>query len=193
VAFKVASGMDSRIVLDQKGAELLLGHGDMMFLSPRSSKVTRAQGTLVDDSEIRKAARFLKDVAAPSFEPQLVQLKSADAMDVDEEAAKDPLFEEAVKVVLETQRGSVSLLQRRLTIGYSRASRLVEAMAVAGILGTHKGSQAREVTMTLEEWEQMREQMLAGGDLQYQDDPDSLGDTSWDDGVPDEMDGEYRN
>jgi len=193
VAFKVASGMDSRIVLDQKGAELLLGHGDMMYLSPRSSKVTRAQGTLVDDSEIRKAAKFLKDVAAPSFEPQLVQLRSADAGDVDEEAAKDPLFEDAVRVVLETQRGSVSLLQRRLTIGYSRASRLVEAMAVAGILGTHKGSQAREVTMTLEEWEQMREQMLAGGDLQYQDDPDSLGDTSWDDGVPDEMGGEYRN
>jgi S-DNA-T family DNA segregation ATPase FtsK/SpoIIIE len=194
VAFKVASGMDSRIVLDSKGAELLLGHGDMMFLSPRSSKVTRAQGTLVDDSEIRTAARFLKDVAQPSFEPQLVQLRSADARDVDEEATKDPLFEEAVKVVLETQRGSVSLLQRRLTIGYSRASRLVEAMAVAGILGTHKGSQAREVTMTLEEWEQMREQMAAGGDLQYEDDPDAMGENSWDEGtVPDEMDGEYRN
>ncbi len=159
VAFKVASGMDSRIVLDSKGAELLLGHGDMLYLSPRSSKLTRAQGTLVDDAEIRKTARFLKDVAAPSFEPQLIQIRSADQADVDEEAVSDPLFEDAVRVVLESQRGSVSLLQRRLTIGYSRSSRLIEAMATAGILGTHKGSQAREVMMTLEEWEQMKAHM----------------------------------
>jgi S-DNA-T family DNA segregation ATPase FtsK/SpoIIIE len=192
VAFKVASGMDSRIVLDSKGAELLLGHGDMLYLSPRSSKLARAQGTLVDDSEIRKTVRFLKEVAAPSFEPQLIQIRSAEHRDVDEEAASDPLFEEAVRVVLETQRGSVSLLQRRLTIGYSRSSRLIEAMAAAGILGSHKGSQAREVTMTLDEWEAMKEQMQADAavtvhgtvdeeeagaadvaELEYEDDPDA--------------------
>jgi len=99
--------------------------------------------------------------------------------------------------VLETQRGSVSLLQRRLTIGYSRASRLVEAMALAGILGAHKGSQAREVAMTIEEWQAMKEELAGRGqqNLKYEDDPDQLGDTSWDDddaGVPDEMDDEYR-
>ena len=202
VSFQVASGMDSRIVLDSKGAELLLGQGDMLFLSPRTSKLTRAQGTLVDDAEIRKSVRFLKDVAEPSFEPQLVQIRSADQKDVDSEAASDPLFEDAVRVVLETQRGSVSLLQRRLTIGYSRASRLVEAMAMAGILGTHKGSQAREVTMTIDDWEQMREQLAAQPGMQanfrYQDNPDDLGQTTWDqadddhEGVPDEMDDEYR-
>lgn len=161
VCMKVASGMDSRIVLDSKGGELLLGHGDMLYLSPRSADLTRAQGTLVDDIEIRRTVKFLKEVAAQSFEPQLVQLRSADAVDVDDEATKDPLFEEAVKVVLETQRGSVSLLQRRLTIGYSRSSRLIEAMAAAGILGTHKGSQAREVMVTLEEWEAMKSQAAA--------------------------------
>ncbi len=159
VSFKVASGMDSRIVLDSKGAELLLGQGDMLFLSPRTSKLTRAQGTLVDDLEIRKTVRFLKTVAEQNFEPQLVQIKSPGSLDADEE--RDPLFDDAVRVVLETQRGSVSLLQRRLTIGYSRASRLIEQMAAAGLLGEYKGSQAREVLITLEEWEAIKAQAEA--------------------------------
>jgi len=200
VSFKVSSGMDSRIVLDQKGAELLLGQGDMLFLSPRTSKLVRAQGTLVDDAEIRKSVRFLRDVAEPSFEPQLVQLKSADADGGEQESGpRDELFEDAVEIVLETQRGSVSLLQRRLAIGYSRASRLVEEMAEAGIIGSYKGSQAREVTMTLEEWEAMREQMARDAEIAAKatagDQPDNLGETSWDDddGVPEEYDDEYRN
>ena len=85
-----------------------------------------------------------------------MQIKAAG--NVDEEAAKDDLFDDAVRVVLETKRGSVSLLQRRLTIGYSRASRLIEAMAAAGILGAYKGSQAREVNITIDDWEAMRNQ-----------------------------------
>ncbi len=162
VSFKVASGMDSRIVLDHKGAELLLGQGDMLFLSPRSSKLTRAQGTLVDDAEIRKAVRFLRDVAAPSFEPQLVQLKAPGGQDDDgSPVERDELFDDAVDIVLQTQRGSVSLLQRRLAIGYSRASRLIEEMAEAGIIGSYKGSQAREVQISLEEWEAMKAQAQA--------------------------------
>src|SRR5690606_38269558 len=118
-----------------------LGQGDMLFLSPRSSELFRAQGTLVDDSEIRKCTKFLKEIAQQNFEPSLVQIRTGGG-DVDEEAAKDPLFEEAVRVVLLTKRGSVSLLQRRLTIGYSRSSRLIEAMANSGILGEYMGSQA---------------------------------------------------
>ncbi len=155
VAFKVASGMDSRIVLDQKGAELLLGQGDMLYLTPRSSKLVRAQGTLVDDMEVRHTVKFLKTVAAQSFEPQLVQIKGPGAMAEDDEE-RDPLFDDAVRVVLETQRGSVSLLQRRLAIGYSRSSRLIEQIAQAGIIGEYKGSQAREVNLTLEEWDAMK-------------------------------------
>jgi S-DNA-T family DNA segregation ATPase FtsK/SpoIIIE len=160
VSFKVASGMDSRIVLDQKGAELLLGQGDMLFLSPRTSKLIRAQGTLVDDAEIRKGVRFLTTIAQQNFEPQLVQIKSPGAVS-EEDGERDPLFDDAVRVVLETQRGSVSLLQRRLTIGYSRSSRLIEQMAQAGLLGEYKGSQAREVTVTLEEWEAIKAQAEA--------------------------------
>jgi len=157
ICMKVSSGMDSRIVLDQKGGELLLGHGDMLFLSPRSSELTRAQGCLIDDMEVRKTVKFLKTIAQQSFEPQLVQLKSGDQVSVDEESMNDPLFDKAVLIVLETKRGSVSLLQRRLTIGYARSSRLIEAMAASGILGDHKGSQAREVQITPEEWEAMKQ------------------------------------
>ncbi len=160
VCMKVASGMDSRIVLDAKGGELLLGHGDMLFLSPRSSELVRAQGTLVDDSEIRKTVKFLKTVSQQAFEPQLVQIKSGgDADALDEE--RDPLFNDAVLVVLDTGRGSVSLLQRRLTIGYSRASRMIEQMEASGILGHHKTAQAREVLISPEEWEAMKEMLEA--------------------------------
>ncbi|MBI1337895.1 MAG: hypothetical protein GC164_13165 [Phycisphaera sp.] len=190
VSFKVASGMDSRIVLDQKGAELLLGQGDMLYLSPRTSKLTRAQGTLVDDGEIRKTARFLKEIAEQNFEPSLVQIKAPGSLDGDD-TERDPLFDDAVRVVLESKRGSVSLLQRRLTIGYSRSSRLIEQMAEAGILGDYKGSQAREVLLSLEEWEALREQAqseqaMADGE-QATDEADEE-----DNEVPDEFDDEYR-
>ncbi|MCB9838059.1 MAG: DNA translocase FtsK [Phycisphaeraceae bacterium] len=162
IAFKVASGMDSRIVLDQKGGELLLGQGDMLFLSPKSHKLMRAQGTLVEDNEIRKVVKHLKEVAAPSFERQLVQLRSDGSNEPERDgfiaAQEDPLFDKAVEVVLETKRGSVSLLQRRLAIGYTRASRLIDLMGMAGIIGTYKGTVAREVVITPEEWEAMKRQ-----------------------------------
>jgi S-DNA-T family DNA segregation ATPase FtsK/SpoIIIE len=158
VAFRVASKMDSRIVLDMNGAETLLGQGDMLFLPPGASKPTRAQGTFIDDKEIRDSVKLIKSMAEAQFEPELVQIRSSTGS-VDDEATKDELFDDAVRVVLETKRGSVSLLQRRLTIGYSRASRLIEAMAAAGIVGAYKGSQAREAQITIEEWEAMKAQM----------------------------------
>ncbi len=157
VSFKVASGMDSRIVLDQKGAELLLGQGDMLFMTPHTTEVKRAQGTLVTDQEIRKVTKFLRGVASPTFERSLLTIRpSAEEGDGSVPSERDPLFDEAVRTMIETGRGSVSLIQRRLGIGYSRASRLVDQMALAGILGDHKGSVAREVMITLEEWEQMK-------------------------------------
>ncbi len=172
IAFKVASGMDSRIVLDQKGAELLLGQGDMLFLSPKTSSLERCQGTLVEDKEARKVVRFLKDVASPSFDRQLVQLRQdgsehagadAEAQGL-QNALEDPLFAKAVEVVLETKRGSVSLLQRRLAIGYTRASRLIDLMGQAGIIGDYKGTVAREVTITPETWEQIKSQFVDAGE-----------------------------
>lgn len=183
VTFKVASGLDSRIVLDQKGGELLLGQGDMLFLSPSSHKLNRAQGTLVDDKEIRRVTKFLKEIAGPSFERSLVQIRGAAGSDEDRLAAtennssaslkaaqEDPLFDRAVEIVLQTKRGSVSLLQRRLAIGYTRASRLIDLMGIAGIIGEHKGSVAREVMITPEEWEAIKalaEEMAAQQGVEY--------------------------
>ncbi len=157
IGFRVAARMDSRIILDQNGAETLLGEGDMLFLKPGTSDLIRAQGTFVDEMEIKRIVKHLKDVAEPQFHPELTQLKKLDTS----EMVRDELFDDAVRIILETGRGSVSLLQRRLSIGYARASRIIEMMAGAGILGEYKGSQAREITMTLEEYERVREQMEA--------------------------------
>jgi S-DNA-T family DNA segregation ATPase FtsK/SpoIIIE len=185
VAFKVASGMDSRIVLDQKGAELLLGQGDMMVVTPSSSDLRRCQGTLVADNEIRAVTRFLKDVAQPSFERSLVAIRSqaeAQAAGDTEQtgefsAERDPMFDRAVEIIIETGRGSVSLLQRRLAIGYGRASRLVDQMGAAGILSDHKGSVAREVLITMEDWQRMK--ALEAGD-EGESDGATLGDEASD-------------
>jgi S-DNA-T family DNA segregation ATPase FtsK/SpoIIIE len=156
IAFRVASRMDSRIVLDQNGADVLLGQGDMLYLPPGSSRPIRAQGTYIDDREIRDSVKLVSSMAAAQYEPELVQIRATIGDGGDME--KDELFDDAVRVVIETKRGSVSLLQRRLTIGYSRASRLIESMAAAGILGDYKGSQAREVMITLDQWEAMHAQ-----------------------------------
>jgi S-DNA-T family DNA segregation ATPase FtsK/SpoIIIE len=157
IAFRVSSKMDSRIVLDMNGAEVLLGQGDMLYLPAGASKPIRSQGTFIDDKEMRESVKLIRDAAEQQFEPELMQIKAPGTVDGD--AAKDELFDDAVRVVLETKRGSVSLLQRRLTIGYSRASRLIEAMAGAGIVGDYKGSQAREAMITIEQWEAMKQQM----------------------------------
>lgn len=168
IGFRVASGMDSRIVLDQKGAELLLGQGDMMVLTPSTSELRRAQATLVLDGEIRRAARFLKDVAMPTFERTLIAIKGSSSSTVDDASSaidldeRDPLFDKAVEIMIESGRGSVSLLQRRMAIGYGRASRLVDQMGAAGILSDHKGSVARQVLITLEDWQRMKELEASG-------------------------------
>jgi S-DNA-T family DNA segregation ATPase FtsK/SpoIIIE len=155
ISFRVAARMDSRIVLDQNGAEALLGQGDMLFLQPGTSDLIRAQGAYLDDNEIRSVVKHLSEVAEPQFHPELMQMNKIDPS----EMMKDDLFDEAVRIVLDSQRGSVSLLQRKLSIGYARASRIIEMMAVAGILGDYKGSQAREVLMSLDEYEAIRAQM----------------------------------
>ena len=160
VAFKVNSGMDSRIVLDTKGAELLLGNGDMLYIAPGDTQPNRAQGTFVSPKEIRSICKHLKEVAVPNFERSLVQIKPSGGGSSDvgtDSNERDDLFDDAVRIMIESGRGSVSLLQRRMGIGYGRASRLVDQMAVAGIVGDHKGSVAREILISLEDWEEMQQ------------------------------------
>jgi len=208
IAFRVASKMDSRIVLDQNGAELLLGQGDMLFLPPGASKPLRSQGTFIDDMEIRSSVKKVKELAEAQYEPELVQIKNGINMASDEE--RDELYEDAVRVVLETRRGSVSLLQRKLTIGYARASRMIEQMAADGIVGEYKGSQAREATLTIEEWEELKaaqeegaelyvdadmDEEQAGVEYDEADDDEESGDTDEDveDGEALEADAEYED
>jgi S-DNA-T family DNA segregation ATPase FtsK/SpoIIIE len=163
VSFRVASKQESRIVLDQNGAEVLLGQGDMLILLPGESNLLRAQGTFVMDSEIRDVTGELRREGKPQYNRELIALNSRPPGDegggmMDE---KDPMFDKAVEAVLTAQRGSVSLLQRKLAIGYGRASRIIDQMAEAGILGDHKGSQARECMMTLEDWQQFQKAVAA--------------------------------
>jgi len=193
ISFRVAARMDSRIVLDQNGAETLLGQGDMLFLQPGTSDLIRAQGTFISDKEVRDIVKYLREVAQPNYHPELVQLNHIDTGNTE----RDELFDDAVRMVLETKRGSVSLLQRRLTIGYSRASRLIDQMAIAGIVGEYKGSQAREVLISLEEYKNIRRQMehdaVAGyEDLQEEEQDDN---EEQDDELEDELEeeGEEEN
>ncbi|NLW50214.1 MAG: DNA translocase FtsK [Candidatus Brocadiaceae bacterium] len=150
IAFQVASMVDSRTILDRNGAERLLGRGDMLLLPPGSSRLVRAQGSFVSEEEIERVVEFLEAQGGPQFKAEIRDYHAAEGVSGEFE---DDLYDEAVRVVVETQRGSVSLLQRRLAIGYSRAARLVDMMADAGIVGPHTGSQARRVLMTLEQWE----------------------------------------
>ncbi len=158
IAFRVASKIDSRVILDANGAEKLLGSGDMLYLPPRSADLVRVQGTFIDDNEIREVVQHVSKNGKPQYCKELMQKKSAGDRDPSE---IDELFDEAAKFIVETQRGSASLLQRRYQIGYTRASRLIDLMAAEGILGEYKGSQAREVLVTLEELETTRTERLA--------------------------------
>ena len=154
IAFQVASKVDSRTILDRNGAELLLGRGDMLLLPPGSSRLVRAQGSYVSEPEIEAVVEFIMDQGPPQFRTELRDYHAQQEAD----DASDDLYTDAVRVILEHQRGSVSLLQRRLSVGYSRAARLIDMMAEAGLVGPYRGSQARQVLMTLEEWERARSQ-----------------------------------
>jgi len=161
IAFKVASKVDSRTILDRNGAEKLLGQGDMLLLHPGTTEILRCQSTFVSETEIKNIVNFLKEQGSPVYDPELLNLENKRDL---EEMESDELFDDSVRIVLETQRGSVSLLQRRLGIGYTRAARLVEMMAQVGIVGAYKGSKAREVVMTLEEWESRKKSLTMASD-----------------------------
>ena len=172
ITFRVNSAMNSRIVLDQRGGELLLGQGDMLVLANGANTASRAQGTFVDGRETTKVTDHLRTVATPNFERVLVAIKgpggSCEEGGEGEGAGmpsgeRDPLFDRAVEIMIETNRGSVSMLQRKMSIGYGRASRLVDQMAEAGILGEARGASPREVLITMAEWERMQEMEADGG------------------------------
>ncbi len=159
VAFQVASKIDSRVILDNNGAEKLLGAGDMLYTPPRSSTIVRSQATFVSEPEIRRIVSYLGELGQPAFSQELIQTSGGATSDDD----NDELYEQAVRIVLEQQRGSASLLQRALGIGYTRASRLIDIMRREGIVGDFKGSKSSEVMMTLKDWES-RQQASSNSD-----------------------------
>jgi S-DNA-T family DNA segregation ATPase FtsK/SpoIIIE len=165
IAFQVASRMDSRVVLDEMGADKLLGNGDMLFLYPGTSKITRAQGTFVSDAEVTRVVEHLSRQAKPQFSEEIAQFATAPRGEAAGGGAnlshRDELYEAAVEVVVREQRGSVSLLQRALGIGYGRAARLIDYMAEDGIVGEYQGAQAREVLYAPDQWEELRNSRFA--------------------------------
>jgi S-DNA-T family DNA segregation ATPase FtsK/SpoIIIE len=159
ICFQVSSRSDSRVVLDEMGADKLLGKGDMLFLQPGTSTLLRAQGTYASDEEITRVVTHLE--CEPCYAPELVQLhtgaKEGSGNLSETLRARDELYEQAIEVVIREGRGSVSLLQRALGIGYGRAARLVDYMAEDGIVGSYNGSQAREVLYSPEQWDQVKQ------------------------------------
>lgn len=145
IAFAVASSHDSRTILDMVGAERLLGKGDMLFYPTGASKPWRAQGAFISDREVHDLVEFWKQQGEPQYREDVITQGTGAGPDED---VDDELFEDAVRLVVDTQNASISMLQRRFRIGYSRAARLIDMMEQRGIVGPYQGSKPREVLWT---------------------------------------------
>jgi S-DNA-T family DNA segregation ATPase FtsK/SpoIIIE len=152
IAFQVSARVDSRTVLDQMGAEQLLGHGDMLYLPPGTSIPQRVHGAFVDDHEVHRVVSFLKQLGKPDYIKNILQDPGEPIPGIDPEPRgggdledQDPLFDEAVQFVVESRRASISGVQRRFKIGYNRAARMVEEMERIGLVGSAETNGNREV------------------------------------------------
>lgn len=145
LSFQVSSRVDSRCILDEIGAEKLIGRGDMLYLPAGQSKPTRIQGAFVSDEEMNTLIRYLKSQAPPQYRDEIQNFGKAGEAALDLADESDELFDDAVRVVLETGQASISMVQRRLRVGYTRAARLIDMMEMRGIVGPHLGSKAREI------------------------------------------------
>ncbi|MDD5246512.1 MAG: DNA translocase FtsK, partial [Candidatus Omnitrophica bacterium] len=149
ISFKVASKVDSRTVLDMNGADKLLGKGDMLFLRPGEEKLIRAQGTLVTDEEIEKVVDFIKVQAEPVYDEEILKDQPRSGISNSE---KDELYDQAVRIIMESNQASVSILQRRLRLGYTRAARIIDTMEVDGLVGPFEGSKPRRILIDRQDW-----------------------------------------
>ena len=170
IAFAVASAMESRIILDTQGAEKLVGRGDMLYFPLGSGKPTRVQGCLITDQEVASVVDYVKsNSGAAQYDDQVMQEIEQHAAEKDKaskgvggsdptagEEEYDELINAAIEVVLETGQASVSMLQRRLKLGYARAARLVDQMEEKGVVGPFEGSKARQLLITKEQWQEMQ-------------------------------------
>jgi S-DNA-T family DNA segregation ATPase FtsK/SpoIIIE len=205
LSFQVSSKTDSRVVLDENGADKLLGNGDMLFLWPGTSTLIRGQGTYLSDEEIDAICEHCC-IGEQNFVGELMDLKvekEGDGTSMDQIKKRDELYDSAIEVVIREGRGSCSLLQRCLGIGYGRAAKLIDFMAEDGIVGEYNGSKAREVVMTMAQWQAMQgleveseplDEQVADGDEdddeEYEDDKDPAAEYKEDESEEDEYEEE---
>ena len=192
IAFSVASAMESRIILDTQGAEKLVGKGDMLFAPIGCGKPLRVQGCFVTDSEVEAVTSYVKSNFNADYDQQVLEeierkaqqtgkgkpVTASDPEPSSDELDGDEMLPAAVDVILETQQASVSMLQRRLKLGYARAARIVDEMEEKGIVGPYQGSKPRTILITKEQWEARKN----GGDVQM-----GFDDLPFDEGVPEEI------
>jgi S-DNA-T family DNA segregation ATPase FtsK/SpoIIIE len=157
IAFQVSAKVDSRTILDQMGAEALLGHGDMLFLQPGTSVPIRVHGAFVSDQEVHRVVGALKSSSPPQYVNEILEGPSQPIPGLPGEAGEgggdgegsdgeqDPLYDQAVRIVVESRKASISGVQRRLKIGYNRAARMIETMEAAGLVGPLQSNGSREV------------------------------------------------
>ena len=165
IAFSVGSGIDSRTILDQTGAEQLLGKGDMLFLPIGVNSPLRIQGSFITDDEIKRIIDYTTEQQQAQYDDSMMKLDMEPTGDVGGGHAgadsgddyDDPLYNEIVEFVIETQKASASLLQRRFKLGYNRAARIVDLLEERGIIGPQNGSKPREVLVKLEGSEESSE------------------------------------
>ncbi len=151
----MASKVDSRTVLDMNGAEKLLGRGDLLFLQPGQSKPIRAQSCFMKDSEIENVLNFIKKQVEPVYDETI--LKQQEQAQIGGLGEKDELYDTASKLIIEIGQASVSILQRRLRLGYTRAARLIDMMQEEGLVCPYRGSKPREILVDREQW--LKDQM----------------------------------
>ena len=190
IAFSVASAMESRIILDTQGAEKLVGRGDMLFAPIGDGKPKRVQGCFVSDPEVEAVAVYVKSLYTTSYDQQVMEeiekkaqqtgTKSSAVADAEpnaDEMSGDEMLPAAVDVILETGQASVSMLQRRLKLGYARAARIVDEMEEKGIVGPYQGSKPRDILITKDQWDAMRSgqsSQMDFDDLEDFEDPGSI-------------------
>ncbi|MBD0380295.1 DNA translocase FtsK [Paenibacillus sedimenti] len=154
IAFGVSSQVDSRTILDMVGAEKLLGRGDMLYLPVGSSKPVRVQGAFLSDQEVEHVVSFVRTQEQANYQEELVP--QIEEQPEEQEEFADELYDQAVQIVLEAKQASVSLLQRRMRVGYTRAARLIDSMEAKGVVGPYEGSKPREVLMSIEQYHHNR-------------------------------------
>jgi S-DNA-T family DNA segregation ATPase FtsK/SpoIIIE len=137
--------VDSRTILDTIGAEHLLGEGDMLFLPPGVGRLNRIHGAYISEEEVKRVTDFLREQAKPEYNTEIMEKVSRDDESLEEEFEKDEKYEQAIEVVLQTRQASISMLQRKLRVGYNRAARMIEIMEYEGIVGPSDGVKPREV------------------------------------------------